>query len=187
VFEEFMDAGGYDNYQYWVDMEFVKDGVSLSWEESKELMVDSTNIIGPALWEVGTYLDGQEDYPVTGISWYEALAYARYKGNILPPMFHWAKAAYPPEEIVAPVSPKLLTNSNFSGKELIKVGQQGLGPYGTYDMTGNAREWVWNIFGGGGGADTISLPKGFISLGFNNLTVLTPFIGDLSNLGIGLV
>ena len=149
-FKEFMDAGGYDNYQYWVDMEFVKDGVSLSWEESKELMVDSTNIIGPALWEVGTYLDGQEDYPVTGISWYEALAYARYKGNILPPMFHWAKAAYPPEEIVAPVSPKLLTNSNFSGKELIKVGQQGLGPYGTYDMTGNAREWVWNIFGGRG-------------------------------------
>jgi len=149
-YKEFIDAGGYDNFQYWVDMEFVKDGVSLTWEESKKLMVDSTNMTGPALWEVGTYLDGQENFPVTGISWYEALAFARFKGNILPPMFHWAKAAYPPEEIVAPVSPKLLTNSNFSGEGLIEVGQQGLGPYGTYDMTGNAREWVWNIFGGRG-------------------------------------
>ena len=27
---------------------------------------------------------------------------------------------------------------------------QGSGAYGTYDMAGNAREWVWNIFGGRG-------------------------------------
>ena len=57
-------------------------------------MVDSTGVQGPAGWEVGMYLAGKDDFPVTGISWYEAQAYARYKGNILPPMFHWAKAAF---------------------------------------------------------------------------------------------
>ncbi len=148
-FKEFMDAGGYENLQYWVDMEFVKDGISLTWEEAKKNMLDTTGITGPAGWEVGMYLKGQEDFPVTGISWYEALAYARYKGNILPPMFHWAKAAYPPGEIGSPISPKLIKFSNFSQDSLKEIGQ-GEGAYGTYDMAGNAREWVWNIFGGRG-------------------------------------
>ena len=35
--------------------------------------------------------------------------------------------------------------SNFSGTELAAVGShRGLGPWGTFDMAGNAREWVWN-------------------------------------------
>ena len=149
-FKEFVDAGGYNNPQYWVDMEIVREGVTLSFEEAKKLMIDTTGVTGPAGWEVGMYLEGEEEYPVTGITWYEALAYARFKGNSLPPMHHWAKAAYPPEEGIAPIAPKLLPDSNFDRKGLNKVGNQGLGPYGTYDMAGNAREWVWNIFGGVG-------------------------------------
>ena len=148
-FKEFIDAGGYRNLQYWVEMDFIRDGVSLTLEEAQELMIDTTGIRGPAGWEVGTYLQGTENKPVTGISWYEALAYARYKGNILPPMFHWAKAAFPPDEIISPISPKLLKTSNFSKEDISIVGQ-GEGPYGTFDMAGNAKEWVWNIFGGRG-------------------------------------
>ena len=148
-FKKFIDSGGYENKQYWVEMEFINDGVSLNWEEAKKLMIDSTGVQGPAGWEVGMYLDGKDDFPVTGISWYEALAYARYKGNILPPMFHWAKAAYPPDEIGSPIAPRLLKFSNFSQESLKEVGQ-GSGAYGTYDMAGNAREWGWNIFGGRG-------------------------------------
>tara|TARA_B100001057_G_scaffold287564_1_gene287642 strand:+ start:1815 stop:4070 length:2256 start_codon:yes stop_codon:yes gene_type:complete len=148
-FKEFLDAGGYENAQYWVEMDFIKEGVSLSFQEAKSIMIDSTGMTGPAGWEVGTYIQGTENMPVTGISWYEALAYARYKGNILPPMFHWAKAAFPPDEILSPISPKLLKLANFS-KESIKVVGQGEGAYGTFDMAGNAKEWVWNIFGGRG-------------------------------------
>ena len=29
-YKKFMESGGYDNSQYWVDMEFIQDGVSLS-------------------------------------------------------------------------------------------------------------------------------------------------------------
>ena len=148
-YKEFIDAGGYSNSQYWVEMDFIKDGIALSFEEAKEMMVDSTGMTGPAGWEVGTYLQGTENYPVTGISWYEALAFARYKGNILPPMYHWAKAAFPPDEIVSPISPKLLKRANFSKEKITNVGQ-GEGAYGTFDMAGNAKEWVWNIFGGRG-------------------------------------
>jgi len=148
-FKKFVDSGGYENKQYWVDMEFINDGKSLSWEEVKDLMKDSTGMMGPAKWEVGTYLEGSENLPVTGISWYEAMAYARYKGNILPPMFHWAKAAFSPDEAVSPISPRLLKNSNFSQISIKEVGS-GEGAHGTFDMAGNAREWVWNIFGGRG-------------------------------------
>ena len=148
-FKVFMDAGGYSNSQYWVEMDFIKDGVSLSFEQAQEIMIDSTGITGPAGWEVGTYLQGTENKPVTGISWYEALAYARYKGNILPPMYHWAKAAFPPDEIISPISPKLLKTSNFSREKIEDIGR-GEGAYGTFDMAGNAKEWVWNIFGGRG-------------------------------------
>jgi len=148
-FKGFMDAGGYSNSQYWVEMDFIKDGVSLSFEQAQEIMIDSTGMTGPAGWEVGTYLQGTENKPVTGISWYEALAYARYKGNILPPMYHWAKAAFPPDEIISPISPKLLKTSNFSRERIEDIGQ-GEGAYGTFDMAGNAKEWVWNIFGGRG-------------------------------------
>ena len=147
--KEFVDAGGYKNPQYWVEMDFIRDGVSLTLEEAQELMTDTTGMMGPAGWEVGTYIQGTEDKPVTGVSWYEALAYARYKGNILPPMFHWAKAAFPPDEIISPISPKLLKTSNFSKEDISVVGQ-GEGAYGTFDMAGNAKEWVWNIFGGRG-------------------------------------
>ena len=148
-FKGFMDAGGYSNSQYWVEMDFIQDGVSLSFEQAQEIMIDSTGMTGPAGWEVGTYLQGTENKPVTGISWYEALAYARYKGNILPPMYHWAKAAFPPDEIISPISPKLLKTSNFSREKIEDIGR-GEGAYGTFDMAGNAKEWVWNIFGGRG-------------------------------------
>lgn len=148
-YKEFLDAGGYSNSQYWVEMDFIKDGITLSFEEAKKMMVDTTGMTGPAGWEVGTYLQGTENHPVTGISWYEALAFARYKGNILPPMYHWAKAAFSPDEIVSPISPKLLKMANFSKVKITDVGQ-GEGAYGTFDMAGNAKEWVWNIFGGRG-------------------------------------
>jgi formylglycine-generating enzyme required for sulfatase activity len=51
-------------------------------------------------------------------------------------------------------SPKLLRVGqlsglgNFGGKSLAAVGiYSGLGPYGTYDMAGNAKEWCWNSGG----------------------------------------
>jgi formylglycine-generating enzyme required for sulfatase activity/predicted esterase len=150
-FKEFIDAGGYENPRYWQEMDFVSEGNSLALADALALMVDQTGRHAPADWELADYPQGRDDYPVTGVSWYEAQAYARYRGNILPPLFHWAKAAFPIDEIVSPLAPAMLLHSNFTSRAIAPVGQfKSYGPYGTFDMTGNAREWVWNIFGGEG-------------------------------------
>jgi len=36
---------------------------------------------------------GQADFPVTGVSWYEAVAYANWAGKSLPTIYHWSRAA----------------------------------------------------------------------------------------------
>ena len=91
-FKEFLDRGGYRKKEYWKEP-FVRDGKVLSWEEAMAEFKDSAGRPGPATWELGTYPEGHDDYPVSGVSWYEAAAYAEFAGKSLPTIFHWYKAA----------------------------------------------------------------------------------------------
>jgi serine/threonine protein kinase len=94
-YREFVEAGGYRKPEYW-KYKFVKDGVELSWQAALKLFVDQTGQAGPATWENGDFPKGQEDYPVTGVSWYEAAAYAEFAGKRLPTVYHWSLAAVNP-------------------------------------------------------------------------------------------
>jgi eukaryotic-like serine/threonine-protein kinase len=110
--------------------------------------VDATHRSGPAAWELGSYPAGQEDLPVSGVSWYEAAAYAAFVGKSLPTAWQWRFAAGL-LVVPAPFS-DILNFSNFGRKEPAKVGSNaGLGPWGTLDMAGNVKEWCWNEADGG--------------------------------------
>ena len=142
-FKEFVDGGGYENAAYWEGLEFSRDGQQLSWQEAMSEFVDSTGRPGPATWELGDYPNDQGRYPVTGVSWYEAAAYASFRGRALPTLFHWARAATSWDTVGDQVP-----LSNFEGAGSAPVGSHaGLGPYGTYDTVGNVREWVSNSAG----------------------------------------
>jgi dienelactone hydrolase len=142
-FKQFVDQGGYQKREYW-KTPFVKDGRTLSWDEAMPEFRDATGRPGPSTWEGGTFPTGRDDFPVTGVSWYEADAYAAFSGKSLPTLSHWYLAAD------IRVTPLLIPASNFSGKGLASVGSYpSIGPFGTYDMAGNAQEWAWNEADGG--------------------------------------
>jgi formylglycine-generating enzyme required for sulfatase activity/dienelactone hydrolase len=139
AFKEFVDKGGYRDPKYW-GVPFVRDGLTLSWAVAMNESRDRTGRPGPATRELGSYPDGQEDYPVSGVSWYEAAAFARFAGKELPTVYHWYNASG-----AFGVFSEILHFSNFGGKGPLRVGSTGgLGPYGTYDMAGNVKEWTWN-------------------------------------------
>jgi formylglycine-generating enzyme required for sulfatase activity/dienelactone hydrolase len=154
AFKEFITAGGYERRGYWEGLEFLDEaGRSLSWEQALARFVDSTGRPGPLTWELGDYPRGEDDFPVTGISWYEAMAYARYRDKQLPTIFHWTRAALPRVEIGASLAASILPLSNFGGAGPTAVGaRESVGPYGTHDMFGNAREWLGSTGATGGWA-----------------------------------
>ena len=134
-FKDFVDRGGYRRRDDWREP-FIESERSVPWEQAVERFRDATGQPGPATWKSGTYPDGQADFPVGGVSWYEAAAYAAFAGKSLPTMYHWYRAANLGRFA------DILTVSNFSGKGPAAVGSyKGLGPFGTYDMAGNVKEW----------------------------------------------
>ncbi len=140
-YQKFIDAGGYAKRQYWTE-KFVRDGREMKWEDAMALFRDSTGRPGPSTWEGGHYPDGRGDYPVSGVSWYEASAYAAFVGKSLPAFAQWYAAASNSE------TDDIVLISNISRSKLAPDGRfQGLGPDGTYDMAGNVREWILNDTG----------------------------------------
>jgi formylglycine-generating enzyme required for sulfatase activity/dienelactone hydrolase len=137
-FKVFVDAGGYANAVYWTIP--IRDrGKVVPLTAALAKFIDRTGRQGPATWEAGSYPDGTENHPVTGVSWYEAAAYAAFVHKQLPTVFHWA--------VVADTSRSefLLPLSNFSRKSTTAVGSlAGLSTFGVYDVAGNAREWTFN-------------------------------------------
>jgi formylglycine-generating enzyme required for sulfatase activity len=89
-FKQFVDQRGYGKRDYW-KQPFVMDGRTLTWEEAMDRFRDATSRPGPGTWE-GRYPEGSADYPVTGVSWYEAVAYAEFLHKSLPTIAHWYRA-----------------------------------------------------------------------------------------------
>jgi hypothetical protein len=147
-FKEFVEAGGYERAEFWTEP-FVKDGRTLPWEESMAFFRDSTGRPGPATWVLGDYAQGDAQHPVGGVSWYEAAAYARFRGKSLPTLHHWIRAALPGHEVSHPLSPSIVTLANIEqGEEPVPVASRSaIGLAGPHDMAGNVREWVWNAAG----------------------------------------
>jgi formylglycine-generating enzyme required for sulfatase activity/tRNA A-37 threonylcarbamoyl transferase component Bud32/dienelactone hydrolase len=147
-YTDFINHGGYSNRKHWKH-KFIKERTELSWDQAVKQFVDQSGQPGPATWQAGDYPEGQADFPVSGISWYEAAAYAEYAGKSLPTVEHWevARGGYTPViqwpqlggfAVFAPFS-------NFGGKGPSAVGSlPGFTAYGAFDTAGNVREWCFN-------------------------------------------
>ncbi len=140
-YKRFLDDGGYENKDFWKELK-ADVGEGDRFEAVMAGFIDPTGRQGPSTWLIGDYPGGEQDYPVTGISWYESTAYCHYTGKQLPTIYHWNSAATPY------LSDYLIPKSNFSNDSVSAVGAYpSMGVFGTYDMAGNVREWIWNEFG----------------------------------------
>jgi eukaryotic-like serine/threonine-protein kinase len=135
-FKRFVDAGGYQKEQYWTEP-IVKDGRTLSKQEAAAEFRDRTGRPGPSTWELSAFPAGAENLPVTGVSWYEAAAYAAFAGEHLPTLHEWNRAAG------TSVNAHIIRLSNFGAKGPVAVGSgRGMSPFGSFDMAGNVKEWT---------------------------------------------
>ena len=133
----FMDAGGYAERGYWTEAGWAWKG-----ERSQ-----------PSYWESEGF--NGDTQPVVGVSWYEAMAYARWAGKSLPSEPQWEKAAawgpqfrrrriYPWGDEWDP------RRCNWDQDRPTPVGQyspDGDSAYGLADMAGNVDEWCTTRWG----------------------------------------
>jgi|GEM_PF-1815538 len=141
-FAKFIDAGGYENRQWWTDA---------GWETHQK-----DNWMQPRFWTDAKW-NGAE-YPVVGVSWYESVAFCLWLNEVtgeqimLPSEVQWQRAAQGDDGREYPWGndwdSSRCRNSvdggyGSAGNTGIVTAYEGKGdsPYGVVDMSGNVWEW----------------------------------------------
>ncbi len=113
----------------------------------------ATNVPVPPHWANGKFAEGEADFPVHHVNWFEATAYAKWIKKRLPTELEWEKTARGTDGRRFPWGNDW-DNSKVSGVDgVVAVGKypQGVSPYGALDMAGNIAEWTsswWNAYPG---------------------------------------
>jgi hypothetical protein len=180
-FKQFIEDGGYNKPKYW-DFPFYFEGEEFTYDKTIKLFTDKFGKFGPANWIYGEFPDGEENFPVQGISWFEARAYAKYKELSLPNIFQWLDAAS-----LSGFKFKLpnLSGSNFNSNKPRDVNESDNEIDLLPNIAGNVREWTNTSHGNNrkvilGGSYTED------EYTFNSFYSISPFDRSIEN-GIRLV
>ncbi len=131
-YADFMKAGGYSDDKYWSD-------------EGRKLR-EKNNIKEPQYWNDIRW--NPPKYPVVGITYYEAEAYANWAGKRLPTEKEWEKAAKGTDGRKYPWGNEFdkskcnIYESGINMTSRVDRYPNGISPYGCYDMAGNVWEWT---------------------------------------------
>jgi formylglycine-generating enzyme required for sulfatase activity len=92
---------------------------------------------------------GYAKHPVVGVTWYGAMAYAKWVGMRLPTEAEWEIASYAGlEGVLYPTGEDIeKTQANFFSSDTTAVMSYPPNDYGLYDMSGNVYEWCYDWYG----------------------------------------
>lgn len=141
-YQQFMAAGAYENPDYWLPQ---------GWQR-----VQQQGWRAPAFWQQRGHHCGPDypDYPVVGVSWYEAMAYASWQEATLPSEVEWEAAGRGPDGRRWPWGDSWQADAaNTAEAELMHTTPVGLYPAGAsalgcLDLVGNVFEWTRSLFRG---------------------------------------
>lgn len=139
-FARFMQAEAYANPDLWLPQ---------AWE-----LLQAEGWTAPAFWNRRGYQCGEDypDYPVVGVSWYEAMAYAEWAGAMLPSEAEWEAAGRGGEAWRWPWGDEWQegrANTADAGVlHTTPVGlyPEGASPFGCLDLVGNVFEWTRSLY-----------------------------------------
>ncbi|MCC6804917.1 MAG: SUMF1/EgtB/PvdO family nonheme iron enzyme [Anaerolineae bacterium] len=158
-FAKFIEAGSYDQRRWWTDAgwDARQQGLALDWSTGKA--VPGASWRQPRFWDDPQW--NGADYPVVGVSWYEAVAFCRWLSDAtgesitLPTEDQWQYAAQGDDGRTYPWGNEWdCTRCNNSIKPChsdatTPVRQyEGVGdsPFGVVDMSGNVWEWCLTTY-----------------------------------------
>ena len=153
-YAEFINEGGYRRREWWSDEGW-------AWREREDWKFPLYWMQQNSNWRVQTMFDEgvlEARHPVTGVCWYEAEAYARFRGKRLPSEAEWEKAAswdlgrerkgrfaWGDER---PSAGLCNFDNRFWGTTPVGSFPEGASATGCLDMTGNVWEWTSDAFAG---------------------------------------
>ncbi len=143
----------YDGPEHTVYLDaYYIDKYEVTNKQYKKFM-EETGYRMPRCWNDARF--NHPDQPVVGVTWDDAVAYAKWAGKRLPTEAEWEKAARGRDKRLWPWGNKfdktkctVWESQETGARWTTPVGkyETGASPYGCYDMAGNAWEWCADYY-----------------------------------------